>query len=684
MKTKLELLAVFFLLLAASAWAGKWTIDSFDDAPDPGEPDSYIAEEFSGGLKPVKPEQVTQQGGRLYVRQKFEDPFGDEEPTYQIFQGRPKDAAKNLGKISLEGIPYTTLLKMKLFYSKSASGDDDLETVYFDGKDIFIEGEDPVYINLNGKMEELKPMVSKEYKINITSEPSGATVTIGNASKGTTPVTFTASSSKTIAVVVSKEGYYTVIKPITPVERQTTQEGILLTARKPLDNPVTPFRTKLQAASASKDANALKNLKNEIQQALKNYTPDSKKSIDAAISKFPASSPKASNESDNEYSARQNLWTNTQSKERDVLNKEAANYFNELKELSAEIDAAVGELDFTLKYEYVPSSAIAFLNLGVKDFSIEAEVDNSRVKFKYEKAKLAYGSVPRNELAQNQESVHGVLKIWNTPNENGKFASIYDIAFFYDETPLQTLTKGTFTLSEANATSRSTEKDLNGRIAKYAGKAAWDKKDQAATLETLRAGEIPDAVAAKKPPPPPVEEAYYDEEEDEEEFEEEMEEQDKRDYSRYGAVSSATDIFGNTDEYLFWTGVVFAAAAIGTGVVGFLENRKYLEANDAVSAANVEIDRIRGDIKVACSNVENPDDRDRCERKAIEISETLGSFDPRDDPEDPDRRSTDGLARAYIYKSINEKTKKSYNQSRIIWFSAAGLSAAISITLFVW
>ncbi len=679
MKTKLEFSIMFFLLLAASAWAGKWTIDSFDDAPDPGDPDNYIAEEFSGGLKPVNPEQVTQQGGRLYVRQKFEDPFGDEEPTYQIFQGRPKEAAKNLGKISLDGIPYTTLLKMKLFYSKSATGDDDLETVYFDGKDIFVEGEDPVYINLNGKMEELKPIVLKEYKISVTSEPSGATVTVGSASKGVTPATFTVSSSKTIAIVVSKEGYYTVIKPITPSDKQTTQEGILLTARKPLDNPVMPFRLQLQTATSAKDANALKNLKNEIQQALKNYNADSKKAMDAVMSKFPENPPKASNETANDYSARQNLWTNTQAKERDALNKEAANYFNELKELSAEIDAASGGMDFALRYEYIPSSAIAFLNLGVKDFSIEAEVDNSRVKFKYEKARIAYGSVPRNELAQNQESVHGVLKIWDTPNENKKYASIYEAAFFYDETPLQTLTKGTFTLSEANATSRNTEKDLNGRIAKYAGKAAWDKRDMAATLEVLRKGEVPDAVVAQKTPPPvEEEEAYYDEEEDEEEFEEEMEEQDRNDYSRYGAVSSATDIFGNTDEYLFWASMVFAAAAVGTGVVGFLENKKYLEASDALSTADKMIADVEDQIVQKCSKYPNPA---ACVEEVKAISRS------------PDGKSTiyDGLElpvnSLYLLdqnKAQNQKAKDSYNKSRIIWFSSAGVAAAISITLFVW
>ena len=672
-----KILVAFLLLLVTSAWASRWAVDSFDNSSEPGEADNYVAAEFSGGLKPVKPEQVTQQSGRLYVRQKFEDPFGDEEATYQIFQGRATEAAKNLGKISLDGIPYQTLLKMKLFYSRNASGDDDLENVYYDGKDIFVEGDDPVYINLNGKMEELKPVIAREYKISITSQPTGATVTVGGNSRGETPVTFSVPSNKTISVSVSKTGFYTTIKPITPSDKQTTQEGFLLTEKVPLVNPAVAFRARLQTAVAAKDVNTIKNIRDEVQIALRNYNADSKKNIDAIMAKFPANPPKAPSETANDFSARQNLWTNTQAKERDTLNKEAAVYFNELKEFSNDANSAAADLDFTLKYEYIPTDAITFTNMGVRDFSINVEHENSRVKFKYEKARLGYGSIPRSEISENEENVHGVLKIWDTPNENDKYASIYDIAFFYKETPLQMLTKGTFTLSDATATSRATEKDLNARIAKYAGKAAWDKKDQAATLEALRKGEIPD-VAAKAPV---SEEAYYDEDEDDDEFDDGMEEQEERDYSRYGAMSSATDIFGNTDEILFWTGVAFAAAAVGTGIVGFLENNKYMDASDALSITNQRIDEVKAAIVKACrapqDQAATPISTEDCIRNATMVAETEGYATD-------DGRRLDPLDQLYKARGINEKTKKSFNQSRIIWFSAAGVSAAISITLFAW
>ncbi|MDR1812927.1 MAG: PEGA domain-containing protein [Candidatus Fibromonas sp.] len=682
MKVKVEILAIVLLtLLCASSWAGPWTIDSFDDSPDPGEPDNYISGESSSGLKPVQPGQVTQQSGRLYVRQKFEDAFGDEEATYQIFQGRPTEAAKSLGKISLEGIPYTTLLKMKLFYSKTASGSDDLETVYYDGKDIFVEGEDPVYINLNGRMEELKPLASKDFKVSITSNPSGANVTVGGADKGQTPVTFNLPSSKTITAVVSKEGYYTVVKPITPVDKQTTQEGVLLTERVPLENPAETYKSKLQAAVTSKDANEIKNIKASIQKILNNYTAESRKSIDAVMSKFPANPPKAATETSTDYSARQSLWTNTQAKERDALNKEAQSNFMELKDLLIDVDAAIGDMEFALKYEYIPSSAISITNLGVKDFSLNAEISNSRVDIRYERAKLAYGSVPRNEITEDQESVHGVLKIWNVPNEKGKFASIYDIAFFYNETPLKILTKGVYTTLEATSSSRNTEKDLNSRVARYSGKAAWDKKDEEATLNALRGGEVPDGASRKAAPAPVVRDeedsAYYSEEEDEEEFEQEMDDQEDYDYARYGATSSAKDVFGNTDEYLFWSGMLFAAAAIGTGVMGFLQFQKYDEAKTAYNMAVDRETEIKDQIRKACDKqIENGNE---CDAEFF-IKESYKE-PSSDDPILADHR---------LYKlkteaiDPNQKAMDSRKINFISWWGGAAVSAAISIILFAW
>jgi hypothetical protein len=349
------------------------------------------------------------------------------------------------------------------------------------------------------------------------------------------------------------------------------------------------------------------------------------------------------------------------------LNDDATRYFQELKELSAEIDAAVGDMDFSLKYEYIPTSAIEITNLGIKDFSANTELSNSRVKFKYDKAKIAYGSVPKNELAEEQENVHGVLKLWNTPNENGKFASIYDIAFFYNETPLKIITKKNFTSSESTSAARKTESDLNNRIAKSPGKAAWDKKDEAATLAALRAGEMSDGTAKATP----KKEAYYDEDEDE--FEEEMDDQESKDYSRYGAASSATDIFGHSDEILFWTGMVFAAAAIGTGVMGFLQHLEYKKADDAITEINDKLNYIEREVRKAlCSSPE-----DKCPAG----EELINKLQTEEIEVSGEKLTTAGLIHA---RNVNTDTRTNFNKTRLMWWGGAGAAAAISIVLFAW
>jgi len=681
---------VSFLLFAVSVWAGKWTIDAFDDSTEPGDPDKYLAGESSKGLAPVAPGQVTPQEGTLYIRQKFEDDLG--RASYQIFRGKAKPIARNLGKISLEGIPYATLLKMKLFYKKNADSEDDLEVVYFDGKDILIEGEDPVYINLNGKMEELRPVVFKEYDIEVTSEPSEATVSVGNVSKGLTPVTFTVPSTKTIAIVVSKDGYYPMIRPITPIDGRTASENLSLVARVALNNPATAYKSQLDLAVQNRDANTIRNIRISIMQILSSYNIEIKKAIEYTLERFPANPPKAAKEGPDDFNARRSLWTSVQNKEKDALNREAESCFKELKDLLAKIDVIIEELDFTLKYEYIPAYDLEPTNMSIKDFSVNVVHENLNVRFKYNNAKLSYGTIPRNEIMQNLDKIHGVLKLWNIPNENGDFASIYDIDFFYRETPLKTIAKGSFIMGNATSTSRTTEKDLNTRIDKYAGRAAWNKKDSVATLAALRAGAAAITPVAKQTPYTQVAktdnyEVANDEDEefeDDEEFEEGMENQRKTDYSRTSASRSATDIFGNTDEYLFWSGVGFAVLAVGSGVVGFMEHSKFQEANDAVSFASdrikIEKDKIRNACKEVPDYQDSQDKIDDCVTRWTNISSgeyTQGASEEL-------VNAVNGLKLLNDNETENKKVRDSYNKSRIIWFTAAGLSAAISITLFLW
>jgi hypothetical protein len=67
-------------LFVAAAFAGPYDIEEFA-AQDAGSPDDVITAEFGGELTTIPVDEVaTLQDGRLVVRQKFTDPFG-EQPT---------------------------------------------------------------------------------------------------------------------------------------------------------------------------------------------------------------------------------------------------------------------------------------------------------------------------------------------------------------------------------------------------------------------------------------------------------------------------------------------------------------------------------------------------------------------------------------------------------------------------
>lgn len=142
-------------LSAAAAFAGAYDISDFS-AKDKGSPDKYIAAEFGRQLKTAPADEVaTLQKGRLVVRQKFEDPFGDAEPTYQLYQGRVGDLGNLVALNAPDGVSYSDLVKAKFYSSRGAQPKEDVEKVYFDGKSIYIPGLTAAFAIINNKPVEL-------------------------------------------------------------------------------------------------------------------------------------------------------------------------------------------------------------------------------------------------------------------------------------------------------------------------------------------------------------------------------------------------------------------------------------------------------------------------------------------------------------------------------------------------
>lgn len=142
-------------LSVVSAFAGPYDINEFD-AKDAGTPDEYISAEFGGELKTIPADEVESlQDGRLVVRQKFVDPFGDNDATYQLYQGSAGDLS-SMTAMTADGVDYSKLLTAKVYSKRGMDADKDVEKVYFDGKSVFADGLSSAIVFIDGSPVTLK------------------------------------------------------------------------------------------------------------------------------------------------------------------------------------------------------------------------------------------------------------------------------------------------------------------------------------------------------------------------------------------------------------------------------------------------------------------------------------------------------------------------------------------------
>ena len=146
---------VAFCLSIATAFAGSYDIEEFT-ATDAGSPDNYITAEFGGQLKTAPADEVSSlQDGRLVVRQKFTDPFGEAPTAYQLYQGGKGDLS-SLVPLTAEGVDYSKLVTTRIYARRGMPFEEDIEKVYFDGKAVYIPGFSSAIAFVDGNMVQLK------------------------------------------------------------------------------------------------------------------------------------------------------------------------------------------------------------------------------------------------------------------------------------------------------------------------------------------------------------------------------------------------------------------------------------------------------------------------------------------------------------------------------------------------
>lgn len=155
-----------------AAFAGPYDISDFE-AKDAGTPDDYISAEFGGKLKTIPADEVESiQDGRIVMRQKFADPFGESDPTYQLYQGSAGDLSSMTAMTA--DVDYSKLLTAKVYAKRGEAADKDVEKVYFDGKSVFADGLSSAIVFIDGSPVTLKGENADEPAEEVAAAPTSS------------------------------------------------------------------------------------------------------------------------------------------------------------------------------------------------------------------------------------------------------------------------------------------------------------------------------------------------------------------------------------------------------------------------------------------------------------------------------------------------------------------------------
>lgn len=685
MRKLLLIVCIFFSFSAAD----DFLVTEFGGLDIPtGEPDAFIAAEFNDQLKPAEPNSVT--SGRFYLRQKFEDPF-DDLIQYELFEGRATPAKGELSKFNSKDIPYTHLIKAKVYLNQGAEYDEDLEKVYFDGNSLFVDGESQVYVKYQGKMVPLGASEEKVVFIELKSQPAGASVKVDGQNKGVTPLKFSVTTDKSILVELSKPGHYNVIRVIKPVVGRVVQDGALLPKKQELDNPVIALKNKLLDHQKNNNTTGIQELQGELEDIIIKYPDEAEKQIKIIMNNYPPNPGQKTGESAEQFTARENLWKKGRDAEEKQLKEKSENIMIELKKMRKDLEEAMSDVYFTLLYEGYPTADIKVGTYAAGGLTLSLLSDKEDLSFTYTQ-KVSPGSKQEFQKNLDAERLRAVAKYWNLPDDEGNFVAIHDVDWFLgtkklDEVGDPTIKVATPTVRSEAAKAQGAAFDSKAKAMTGVQKNRWVNEDKSKTMNTLAKVPMGDIVSAPEPTPAPVAEPEPEpvveaEPEPEYDYGDEEENYDYEDNyadenaAADDAIADVGERWEDTDEYATWAAIGLGAIALGSAVGWYLDNEGFKEADNAVKALDAQIAQINNDITAECANRygTQPDLQPQCVEvlqdyaRGTIVSDGVPSQGP--------------LGYAETQQDINLTTRDSHQQWKNIWMILGGISLVGSVTLF--
>lgn len=720
MKRFLSGLLLTSLSLVQLAFADNFTISKFG-GESVGAPDDYIAADFNDELKKANPNAI--QDGRFYARQKFEDPFDEDATEYGLYQGKITSVGKaKLGKFSVPNKPYSDVLTSKFYVSQSSKPDQDIDRVYFDGKFVYVEGEKPIYVNIDGTMTELRPSIEKVAYFNVTSQPSGADITINGESKGRTPSKITVMGAKPSVITLAKPGFYTKISVVKPLPGQTVDVGELMTEKKNLENPSQALKLKFLEVSRKKDAAALKSLRETVSSKLDNWPSDSKAAIEKLLANYPPNPSQKGDETADDFQIRTEAWQKDRDAEQSNQQIIADKATEDLRSLLREIDTAMEGAGFSIKHIYISPSEIELgrFNKGKNQFEVVVKSTDPMLSYTW-KGNFEMGDRTNTDIINAKDQIQGVIKVWDIPAKSGKAAAFQGIALFVNKEALTPVGRGTYTSPDTDpaTNAKGVEFDKKLEALSYSDKNKFDADNETKTLALLQKLESEPVAAVAAPPPPvvvppppppppaveePAEDAAVEEEPTEEEAiadatdtQETVDNAEDREESADDAVVDIDAQFGRGDEYRKWAAWGLVATTVANLTVAVLQHMAYNKNKDSYDKTQDLIDGHRTGLEQSCgaaagNTVQDPATQtSRPKDPDTEGGSQFGSYLPYGmnaqtctDVLVAKSRYDGPLSRMEPVQKENKNVMSSYSTGRNIFLGLAALSLGGSIVLFTW
>lgn len=704
-----KFLALAFLgFTAVSVFADEYTIAKFEGEPF-GAPDDYISAEFNDELKKANPAAL--KDGSLYARQKFEDPFDDEATTYGLYEGKVTNTGKaKLGKFTLADRPYGSVLRMKFYSNADSRANQDIDRVYFDGQFIYVEGESPIFVRIDGQMVQLKPSIEKVGSLNVTTQPSGVEIFIAREVKGKSPSKVSVMGTKAVVVKLSKAGHYTKIIVVTPKPGATVEVSELLTPKKDLENPVSTFRVKMTEVVAKNKAKEVAVFRTSLNDRISTWLKESAQNIEKLMASYPINPAQGASETADDFGVRTLAWQNERDSEMERLKAAADQIGKDLASLLAELDQKAENSLFALRHVYIPSASIQVgrINKQAKTFEVTITGPATEGAFTY-KANYALGDMTNAQLIEKAKQMQAVARLWSIPAADGSTPVLQSLVFYINQKLMTESGVGTYNHNSLSSDLSAKGKTFDAKLTSMGSseKSAFDaesKKQTKALLQIFVEATAP-VVTPPQPKPEPVvtptppkptpvvetpapvkkeEVAATEEEESEEATEEESTEApevadltnteeaaapteaEEQEEATEEAESDIDEQFGRQDEYRRWAGWGLIGVAAITTTVGVLQHSKYGTAKTATDNTQSLIDQAISAMEDACSKM--GDQASACYDAALYNSRQPGGP-------------------MYIYEAQQKENKKirdSYAMGRNIMLGLSVLSIAGSVVLFTW